>query len=268
MCRCFDSWRDHCRCSLVRPAVRSNFFALGCEGNFNDWEIVGFSDKLTVAPESTSGQQCDEFTLRIHILRKSSFYMWKTIFPIWLLSLYSLKSYGYHPDDLDARDSLGSTLLLATFAMLYVTGSYLPKTDFLTSIDLITIATLALQFAGGCVSVIFFTILEYNKGDELVYNILLKADQVIGVLNFVAFVACNVYWLYPGWKKQQDIRRTALGTKTAVLDDGYQYQAITALPSWRGTDSQATKRSGLECLLIDEAGAFGLHSQGSKANML
>jgi hypothetical protein len=229
------------------------FFALGYkQGRLPDWETVGFSFKLNVAPASTSGQLCDEFTLRIHVLRKSSFYMWKTVMPIWLLWCYSMMTFAYQPEDLGGRVSLGSTMLLATFAMLYVTGSHLPKTDFLTSIDRVTNAALAEQFFSGFCAVVFYR-LDYHEVAST--QVLMGASTLTAVALIVIFVALNLYWLFPGWRRQRKLRRLALATESTVLDDGFDYKAISSLAKWRDIDTTNGKHSGLDCLLHRAANA-------------
>jgi len=126
----------------VEPAAgEGKWLQAAFGGHVADWEVPGLSTQLVATPASSNGQLTTTFTLRVHMLRKSSFYVWKV--------LLSLKTYCYPVDELVDRDQFLATTILASFAMLYVNSSFLPKTDFLTGIDKITKWGLLLQFATG-----------------------------------------------------------------------------------------------------------------------
>ena len=63
------------------------------------------------------------------------------------------------------RDQFLATTILASFAMLYVNSSFLPKTDFLTGIDKVTKWGLGLQFITGIGCSLMVAWLDARPGD-------------------------------------------------------------------------------------------------------
>lgn len=84
--------------------------------------------------------QVTKLQLKFHIVRKSSFYFWKALLPLYMLAVLALTSFHFDTDALDARSGTVATYFLAAFAMLYVVGDTLPKTDFLTKIGSLRLA--------------------------------------------------------------------------------------------------------------------------------
>lgn len=77
------------------------------------------------------------------------YYLWKALLPLYLLTTLSMGTFHFEIDKLSDRCSTVSTFFLAAFAMLYVVGAALPKTDFLTKIDtVIVVTTASLVFTG------------------------------------------------------------------------------------------------------------------------
>ena len=59
----------------------------------------------------------------------------KALLPLYFLMILSFGTFEFDVDNIEARSGSVSTYFLAAFAMLYVVGEALPKTDFLTKID-------------------------------------------------------------------------------------------------------------------------------------
>ena len=55
--------------------------------------------------------------------------------PLYLVTALSFTTFEFEVDDLENRNNTVLTTFLAAFAMLYVVGEALPKTDFLTKVD-------------------------------------------------------------------------------------------------------------------------------------
>eukprot|EP01046_Picozoa_sp_COSAG06_P044168 COSAG06_NODE_5907_length_3217_cov_4.295382_6_plen_104_part_00 len=86
------------------------------------------------------------------------------MFPLMLLAFLSSSTYDFDTDDIAGRSDSVATYFLAAFAMLYVVGESLPKTDFLTKIDQsIVLTTATVAFTGGASRMI---ILLHNHRDE------------------------------------------------------------------------------------------------------
>ena len=55
--------------------------------------------------------------------------------------------FQFETEDFAGRMNFSATMFLSTFAVLYVVGGSLPKTDFLTAVDQIIVLTLVTQLA-------------------------------------------------------------------------------------------------------------------------
>ncbi|EDQ84226.1 uncharacterized protein MONBRDRAFT_39352 [Monosiga brevicollis MX1] len=84
--------------------------------------------------------------IHLHLQRRSSFYLWKLVLPLFLSTVFCFSSFFFEPDNLSDRNATSLTMFLATAALLFVIGSLLPKTSFLTRIDKFVIVSLLVQF--------------------------------------------------------------------------------------------------------------------------
>ena len=153
--------------------------------------------------------------LKLHATRKSGFYIWKVLVPVWSLGLLSLKVFSYDVDNLEGQDALSCTLILSTFAMLFVISSFLPKTDFLTMVDQVVVMTLSLQVTLGFLSSLLFWLHEHRGMPELAVSI-----QQSGVFVFLfAFVLGNFTILGPA--RLDQMRTTSKFSSIGVVADAY-----------------------------------------------
>ena len=154
---------------------------------------------LIVAAILGSGSERTIIEVSFHVARNSAFYVWKVMLPVYLLTLLSFQVYAFHPAELEARVNTTATYFLAAFAMLYVVSGDLPKTDFLTSIDIVIVFTsLALATSGIC-SVILFLFIEYSTSgtkDERMDSAMV-ANVWIAIATIVVYVAAQFYLFIP-----------------------------------------------------------------------
>jgi len=111
------------------------------------------------------------------------------------------------------------TLFLASFAMLYVVGEHLPKTDFLISVDLVIIVT-SVALLAACVSA--YVVQKVSKQGEK-EDRELQADSLnmaLGVGIIVMQVLANALILIPPWfRRRRNTRR---------LQEGLLNQSLSA----------------------------------------
>jgi hypothetical protein len=123
------------------------------DGEISEWRLHGVSTKFQFRPSSTRGLEQSEVFLNFHVSRKSTFFFWKALVPLYLTTLLSMAVFFFPVSDIENRTSTVATYFLAGAAMLYVVADNLPKTDFLTSIDkviILTIMTLACTGVSCC----------------------------------------------------------------------------------------------------------------------
>eukprot|EP01050_Picozoa_sp_SAG11_P027007 SAG11_NODE_6676_length_1269_cov_1.089744_1_plen_210_part_00 len=126
----------------------------------------GVSTKIEEKLRNPQGQEPIEVCLCYHVTRKPGYYFWKALLPLYLLTALSMTTFHFETDNLSDRSSTVSTYFLAAFAMLYVVGAALPKTDFLTKIDsVIVLTTVSLAFTG--VASLGIAKLHTDQGEEV-----------------------------------------------------------------------------------------------------
>jgi hypothetical protein len=122
---------------------------LNWSGKIGEWTLHGVSTKIEEEPPNAAGFEQTTISLSFHVTRTSASYFWKALLPLYLLTALSMSSVHFDTDNRDSRVGTVSTYFLAAFAMLYVVGAALPKTDFLTKIvTVIVMTTVSLAFTG------------------------------------------------------------------------------------------------------------------------
>lgn len=201
--RTYSSWSSYHERSGSSPATdeKPKTYRLRWASNFNngkpvfvlnaavaEWNLLGLSTKLTNNPTKLKG----EVTMHVHINRKAAFYFWKALLPIYLLIMLSMTSFHFETDNLEARSSTVSTYFLAAFAMLYVVGSSLPKTDFLTKIDVvIVLTTVSLAFSG--MASLLIAHLHSASGPDVAT----KWNQIMEATSVVVYITANFLIFMP-----------------------------------------------------------------------
>ena len=116
----------------------------------------------------------------------ASFYVYKVLFPLWLIVITSLATFGIDTADLQGRLEVLFTLLLSTIALVYVVQESIPKISFLTLVDKIVNITL-LQLA---LAVLFSYVISLKKDNAATLNLILAlANQsVYWILNSIILI--------------------------------------------------------------------------------
>ena len=105
-------------------------------------------------------------TLNLHMSRHSSYYVWKALLPLYLVTaLADASVFEFEPENLSDRMNIVSTFFLAAFAMLYVVGESLPKTEYLTKMGKVIILSTTSLVAIGILSLVLHR-LQDSFGDD------------------------------------------------------------------------------------------------------
>jgi len=178
----------------------------------NEWEIQGLSSKIEDLPlEYGHGHEVTSVVLAFHVSRKSAYYFWKALLPLYLLTVLSMSTFHFETDNLSDRNATISTYFLAAFAMLYVVGASLPKTNFLTKLDKVVVATtLSLAFTG-IASLILFKI-HNDSGQEIAerWNLILELALI------ATNVLLNIWLLIPPFLWQYSTVRQLRNYKSKI----------------------------------------------------
>uniref|UniRef100_A0A0G4HUB3 Neurotransmitter-gated ion-channel ligand-binding domain-containing protein n=1 Tax=Chromera velia CCMP2878 TaxID=1169474 RepID=A0A0G4HUB3_9ALVE len=132
----FSEWKED-----VTSSVKC-FFS---KESVAEWELRGFSVDCFVS-RGGNGVNYSDTKLLLHLRRRSSFYIWKIVLPLVLSTAFCFSSFFFETENLTDRNATSLTMFLTTAAVLFVVGSLLPKTSFLTTIDKFVVVNLFVQF--------------------------------------------------------------------------------------------------------------------------
>jgi hypothetical protein len=168
-------------------------------GRLAEFECVGISTTIEEVPQtSVSGVERTNISLSFCIRRKATYYFWKVLMPLFLLTALSSSTFGFAVDDFAGRSGNVATYFLAAFAMLYVVGEALPKTDFLTKVDeAIVLTTLTLASTGLASRVFVWAHEEYGEETAKSWN------RQTAIWSLVFYVGCTCAIFLPAWMRQR-----------------------------------------------------------------
>jgi len=194
-----------------------NFFLLGWGGKVNEFNMLGWSREVVNSADNSAIPII--FTFKIHLVRMANFYIFKVLFPLWIIVLTSLAPYALDTRDAQGRLELVFTLLLTTIALLYVVQESIPKISFLTLVDKIVIATL-LSLA---LSVLFCVLISTSSYPERLNWILATANQVL-------YWVANIFLIVPPYLRYRTRLFEAQATQrveTRDKESGYSRKSFS-----------------------------------------
>jgi len=103
-----------------------------------DWDVVGYNCNVTPG----QGGHHDQVSLTAFVERNTSYYMFKIVFPLIVITIMSFLGFSMNVSDVNDRVAHSSGLLLATVGLLYVVSVEVPKTKYQTVIDKIIFLTI------------------------------------------------------------------------------------------------------------------------------
>jgi hypothetical protein len=168
-----------------------------------EWDLHGVSSRIEELPINASGAYQTKVTLDFHVSRKAAYYFWKALLPLYLLTVLSFSTFEFECDNLSDRNATVATYFLAAFAMLYVVGSALPKTDFLTKIDkVIILTTVSLACVG--LAARYLSRVFNNHGVEVAntWNTIIEVGLVA-----TYFISNCIIFLPAWWSQRSTIQK-------------------------------------------------------------
>ena len=163
-------------------------------GRVPEWDVHGYTYKID-SQDQVTDVASDNVVFSILLQRKTGYYVWKTLFPLYLITTLNLTVYAFPPDDLEARLNHCPVLVLTSFATLFVMNGEVPKVDYLTCIDKVVILTLFLNVVSGVEAVIVF---KWNG----ILPWLLQLDESFALILAMAFIIVNVWVIMPTIKRR------------------------------------------------------------------
>mmetsp|Transcript_7882 Transcript_7882/g.14636 ORF Transcript_7882/g.14636 Transcript_7882/m.14636 type:complete len:405 (+) Transcript_7882:155-1369(+) len=178
-------------------------------GNIPEWELHGYSYDLELETQVT-GIRAYECEYRLLLSRKTGYYVWKILAPLWQLQILNTLIFFYPPEELDPRMNLAVTLVLTSFATIYVIGSLLPIVDFLTCIDKVVTLNVAVHVISSIESVLVYHVTELAQYD-LLFGFLIMIFYVFGCMMFLIPKISNKKRVIEGWKTHEKFNVFAQG---------------------------------------------------------
>ena len=90
----------------MRPVQEPNegkWLWLRWSGEVPEWELHGVSTKLKEEEPSSNGQELTRVWVNFHVSRKSGYYFWKALLPLYLLTALSMGTFHFSTDNLSDR---------------------------------------------------------------------------------------------------------------------------------------------------------------------
>lgn len=171
-----------------------------CIKDLTEFRLLGISSQVFIEPVSEHGDEGTQLNFSLHVSRRASYYMWKACLPLWLMALMNCTIFIFPTEDFQDRIQASSTFFLSTFAMLYVVGEALPKTDFLTKIDWLIVTTIIAVVSTG-----MWSVPVYKLQDRVLAQ---HFNDVFFVVSTAVYCGINIAVLIPPWLEQRNVEAT------------------------------------------------------------
>ncbi len=189
------------RLRKVRQEGEGSWVALlSWRGAMAEWDILGVSTSIEELPPKVEGIEITQVTLGLHVARRSKYYVWKALLPLYMLTGLSMGTFHFDTEDLEGRYATVSTFFLAAFAMLYVVGEALPRTDFLTKIDTVIVITTTTLFVTG-ISALALAKVHKTFGQDVAD----RCNLIVECVLIGAYVLANLVIFVPAWVNQRRV---------------------------------------------------------------
>jgi len=187
----------------IREAGEGDWISPYFHGKVAEWTLHGVSTAIEHVTDEM-GLHSTDLHFGVHISRGAAYYFWKALMPLYLLTILSFTTFEFDVDDLPSRNETVSTYFLAAFAMLYVVGESLPRTDFLTKIDVVIVLTTTWLVIIGIVSVVLNRVARKDEASLLLAE---KWNTRIEVGLLVLYAIINSAIFAPSWWTQRKQRK-------------------------------------------------------------
>jgi hypothetical protein len=236
------------RLRQIREPGEGKWLDLLWSGQIGEWTLHGVSTSITEEPPAAAGFERIVLPLSLHVTRNSAYYFWKALLPLYMLTALSMSTFHFETDNLDSRVATVSTYLLAAFAMLYVLGAALPKTDFLTKIDtVIVMTTVSLAFTG----IASLALAKMNKEMGVVVADDWNLATEVSLISL--YVLCN-FWIFapPCIRQLRGAGRLDGYKRLAPTDISVGAAASDAAADGAGADLPPTVEPGCDYYTLED----------------
>jgi hypothetical protein len=133
--------------------------------DINGWEKKSYTvkNKPFVKTSQMDGTFNDSLIVSVVLERKSSYYIFKVIFPILLILMVCWSAVWINPKEIESRLTITIVCLLSLIAYNFVIDSDLPKLEYLTIMDYIILISYIYAAIPNFLSIYSFQLIKKNK---------------------------------------------------------------------------------------------------------
>ena len=155
------------------------------ENNIEGWNIINVDMKYFIQEDKLKNRSFDGFKLTYLIERKSNYYIYKIIIPIFLILVVCWSAVWINPRELESRLTVTIVCLLSLIAYNFVIDKDLPKLEYFTIMDYLILVSYIYAAIPTFVSVFVFQAIK-TKNKNISKKILLVDNRVkkFGLLSY------------------------------------------------------------------------------------
>ncbi len=132
----------------------------------------------------------DGVVLEINIERKTGYYIFKIILPIFLILAVCWSAIWIDPIQIESRLTITIVCLLSLIAYNFVIDSELPKLEYLTIMDYIILVSYFYATIPNFISIIRFNLIKQNLDYEKYQN----TERLIGLPSYILIILFIIYY--------------------------------------------------------------------------
>ena len=147
----------------ISPYIDRELGAFAEKNNIQGWNIVDYKADYKTFKPPNYGWYTDGVEVSIMLERKSSYFIFKVIFPILLILLICWSAIWIDPKEIESRLTITIVCLLSLIAYNFVIDSDLPKLEYLTIMDYIILISYVYAAIPNFLSIYSFQLMKKNK---------------------------------------------------------------------------------------------------------
>ena len=155
------------------------------ENNIEGWNIIDVDMKYFIQEDKLKNRSFDGFKLTYLIERKSNYYIYKIIIPIFLILIVCWSAVWINPRELESRLTVTIVCLLSLIAYNFVIDKDLPKLEYFTIMDYLILVSYIYAAIPTFVSVFIFQAIK-TKNLNFSKKIILADNRIkkYGLLSY------------------------------------------------------------------------------------
>ena len=161
------------------------------QNNIEGWNIKNVNMNYHITDHELKKRIFDGFELEFEIERKSSYYIYKIILPIFLILIVCWSAVWINPKQLESRLTITIVCLLSLIAYNFVIDKDLPKLEYFTILDYLILVSYIYAAIPTFISVVFYQSLSLKEKNKK--QIMKKANDKIKKFGLLSYFLIMIY---------------------------------------------------------------------------